>query len=113
MKTVIKAKNFELTPALEGFIEEKFGGLKKFIDTEVVVEVKRETRHHRKGDIFVAGSQISLPGKNIVAEATSEDLFKAIIESRNELKLEIGKHKVKKIEKNRRIQKKLKKEIAK
>ncbi len=114
MKTTIKAKNFELTPTLEGFIEEKFDGLAKFADiTEVIVEVKKETKHHRKGDIFVAGSQIGMPGKQIVAEATSDDLFKAIIESRDELKMEIEKYKVKKIENNRRKQKKLKKEIVK
>ena len=73
---------------------------------EVFVEVEKETKHHRKGEIFLVKTQIFLPGRSIVAEATGEDLFSTIIEARDELKIEIEKYKFKKIDKNRRLQRK-------
>ena len=122
MKIIIKTKKLELTEALQTFIEKKIGTVKKFISilkedipgegktlAEVFVEVGKETKHHKKGDIFKAKINVRLPGKFILAEATSDDLFKAIIESRDELKIEIEKYKLKNIDKNRRLQRKLQK----
>ncbi|MGA2417784.1 MAG: ribosome-associated translation inhibitor RaiA [Candidatus Staskawiczbacteria bacterium] len=122
MKIIIKAKNLELTGEMQNFIEKKFFGLKKFIDilkredeigktlAEVFIEVEKETEHHRKGDIFRVKSRVYLPGREIVSWARTDDLQKAIVKAKDELKLEIEKYKVKKIDKNRRIQKKSKTE---
>ncbi|MCX6722145.1 MAG: ribosome-associated translation inhibitor RaiA [Candidatus Staskawiczbacteria bacterium] len=122
MKIIIKAKNLEQSEALNKFIEEKFFTLKKFIDilkrpdegktlAEVFVEVEKESRHHRKGEIFLVKAQAILPGRSIMAEAKEEDLFKAVIAARDELRMEIEKYKVKKVDKNRREQRKAKTEI--
>lgn len=108
MNIIIKTKNFELTDSLEKFINDKVGKLEKFAKTlgkssmEVFVEVEKETNHHRKGDLFIANLQINLPGKNLTARAHGEDLMKAIIEAKDELEIEIKKHKLKTVELPRR-----------
>jgi len=117
MKIIIKTKKLELTDGLQIFVEKKIGSIKKFINilkqdtpekgktlAEVFVEVEKETKHHRKGDIFKSKITVRLPGKVILAEAHSEDLFKAIVEAKDELKLEIEKYKMKNIDKARRKQ---------
>jgi ribosomal subunit interface protein len=122
MNIIIKTKNLELTDSLQNFIEKKIGSIKKFIYVlkeenpekgktlaEVFVEIEKESRHHRKGDFFRARIMVNLSGKKIVAEAKTDDLFKAIVEAKNELKIEIEKYKLKKIDKNRRLQRKAKK----
>jgi ribosomal subunit interface protein len=119
MKIISKTKNLELTDALSKFIDEKVGSLKKFIDVlkqdipekgktlaEVFVEVEKETEHHRKGQIFNCQLEIRLPGRSLMAKANSDDLYKAIIDAKEELKMEIEKYKFKKIDKNRKLQRK-------
>jgi len=108
MEIIIKTKNLELTPSLQQFVEEKIGSLKKFLDvfkkeeeqgktlSEIFVEVKKDTMHHRKGDVFGAEAKIYLPGKSLIAEATGDNLENAITELKDELQQEIKKYKVKK-----------------
>ena len=121
MKIITKAKNLELTAALQSYIDEKIGSLKKFIYVlkedlpekgkslaEVFVEVEKETTHHTKGEIFSCQLELKLPGKNLVVKSSSDDLYKAIIVSKKELEQGIKKYKVKKVEFSRRIQKKTK-----
>ena len=108
MQIIIKAKNFQLTESLERFINDKIGKLEKFAKTlksdsmDIFVEIEKETNHHRKGDLFIANLQINLPGKNLMAKARGEDLNKAIIEAKDELEIEIKKHKLKTVELPRR-----------
>lgn len=118
MKILIKTKNFALTAEWEKFINEKIGKLEKFAKTlgkssmDVFVEVEKETNHHRKGDLFRANLQINLPGKSLMAKAHGEDLSRAVIEAKDELEIEIKKHKLKTIEGPRRkIRKSAAKEI--
>ncbi|MCX6718052.1 MAG: ribosome-associated translation inhibitor RaiA [Candidatus Staskawiczbacteria bacterium] len=117
MKIIIKTKNLELTDDLQSFIEKKIFSLKKFINilkypdegktlAEIFVEVEKETKHHKKGNIFLVKSRIYLPGREIISQARGEDLFKAIVSAKDELKMEIEKYKFKKIDKNRRQQRK-------
>ena len=124
MKIIIKTKNLEQSSALNDFIEKKFLTLKKFINVlkypdegktlaEVIIEAEKETKHHRKGDIFLVKAMVNLPGRNIMAEAKEEDLFVAVVSAKDELKMEIEKYKVKKIDKTRRLQRKAKEEIEK
>jgi len=126
MKIIIKAKNLELTEGLQTFIDEKIGSVKKFINilkedivegektlAEVFVEVEKETKHHKKGDIFLVKIRVNLPGKSLIAGSKADDIFKAIIDAKDELKMEIEKYKVKNSDKNRREQRKSKNEIIK
>ena len=64
MKIIIKTKNLDQSEALNNFIEKKFETLKKFINVlknpdeiktlaEVFVEVEKESKHHKNGEIFL------------------------------------------------------------
>ena len=106
---------------LENFINKKIGGLKKFLGVfqkhgapvtngrdlfDIFVEVERETKHHKKGDIFKSEAKIYLPGRNLFAKTHGEDLMKIINELSKELEREIRKYKTKVIEFPRRQAKK-------
>lgn len=112
MQINTKAKNLELTEYWEKVVDEKVGKLEKFAKTlakdsfEVFVELSKETNHHKKGDLFVAQASIHLPGKSLVAKARGEDLLKAIGDMKDEMEIEIKKHKTKMIEEPRREAKK-------
>ena len=121
VKIIIKTKNLELTDGLQNFIEKKIGSVKKFIDilkedtpqkgktlAEVFIEVEKETKHHKKGKIFLVKTQVILPGKSLEAWYRADDLFKAVVGAKNELKMEIEKYKFKNIDRNRRQQRKAK-----
>jgi len=123
MKIIIKTKNLELSDSLQKFIEDKIESLEKFVDflkhdgeigktlDEVFVEVEKETKHHKKGQIFGCQLEINLPGKNLVVKSDSDDLYKAIVDAKRDLEQGIKKYKLKKVEKNRRERKKSKTEI--
>jgi ribosomal subunit interface protein len=126
MKIILKTKNLDSTEGLQKFVEKKIGSIKKFINilkqdtpekghtlAEIFVEVEKETEHHKKGKIFLVKTQVILPGKSLEAWYRADDLFKAIVGAKNELKMEIEKYKYKKIDKNRRKERKLKGEIEK
>ena len=93
----IRMKNLELTQSLQNWIDEKIGGLDKFAEfTEIFVDVERETKHHRKGDVYCAKTEIFLPGKKIMAEARGDDILNVIVELKDRLQQEIKKYKAKK-----------------
>jgi len=108
MRIIIKARKLELTEPLRAFAERKFYGLKKFIDilkredeigktlAEVFIELEKETRHHKGGEIFVVRCRIQLPGRVLAVKAKTDDLAKSIIAAKEEMKIEIKKYKFKK-----------------
>ena len=122
MKIIIKTKNIEFTKALQDFVEEKIGSLRKFILTlkeepiygktlaEAIIEVEKETEHHKKGKIFKAMAKISLKGRNLIAQARSEDIKSAIVKLKDELQQEIKKYKLNKKDVRIRKQRKMKEE---
>jgi len=118
MKIIIKRKNIDQSDALDKFIEEKLSGLQKFISilreegnigkslADVIVEIEKTTKHHRKGEIFEVKGIINLPGKILLTSVESDDLFKAVIEVKDNLQVEIKQYKMKKIDRDRRKQRK-------
>ena len=100
---IITKKSLDVTPPLEVYIEEKLMPLAKFVDHfekdgEIVVrlEVSRTSQHHKKGDeVFMACADMELPGKVLRAEATADDIRKAIDDVRGMLHMEIEKYKTK------------------
>ena len=124
MKIIIKTKNLDMTDGLQTFVEKKISSIEKFINilqqdapekgktlAEIFVEVEKETEHHKKGKVFLVKTQVILPGKSIEAWYRADDLFKAVVGAKNELKMEIEKYKFKKIDKNRRKQRKAKDKV--
>ena len=120
MNLIIKTKNLELTDWLKKVVYNKIGGLKKFLKKfkkgqdvlfDTFVEVEKESKHHKKGDIFVTEVKIVLPHRDLVARAHGEDLVKTITDVKKELEMEIQKYKFKEIELPRRKYRKKKRDL--
>ncbi len=102
MKINIEAKNLDLNAPLKEYINEKIGGISKFLsgiekksNEEAIawVEVARTTRHHHKGDVFYAECDLKLPHGSIRAEDENYDIRVAIDNVRDKLRGEIEKYK--------------------
>lgn len=97
MKLTLKWTNLKPIESIEVFVEEKIGGLAKFIQpfdatglAEAWVEVGRTTKHHKTGEfVYRAEADIRLPGKILRAEATHKDLRQAIVHVKDELQQQI------------------------
>ncbi|MEK7663894.1 MAG: ribosome-associated translation inhibitor RaiA [Patescibacteria group bacterium] len=116
MNIIIKTKNLELTDSLENLINKKMVSLKKLVknlqeSSELLFEVEKETKHHRKGDIFKSEAMINLPGTNLVARSHGENLGRVITKVKSEMEREIRKYKSKTVELPRRKYRKTKREI--
>ncbi len=102
MKIIIKATNTKLSPSINQYIEEKVGGLRKFlkkIDPETIearVEVGRITRGQQQGNIFRAEVNLDIDGHFIRAEQTGESLYAAIDLVKDDLYREVRRYKDKK-----------------
>lgn len=99
MKINIQAPNLELTPAFTEYIEDKIGGLEKFLKTfgsESIlaeVDVERSTRHHRHGRVYHVDVNLKIPGRVIRAASDDEDIRTAVDIVKEKLKREISKFK--------------------
>ena len=113
MKIDLKTKNFEITPSIKIYLEQKLNSLDKFLpkDESVFadVELAKTTEHHKKGDIFMAEINLTVPGRLIRAVAEEWDLHVAIDAVKEELQREITMNKEKNISLYRRSARLLKK----
>ena len=98
MRIQVKATGFELTPALNQFIEEKFRGLEKFLsdwdeNNSVIlrIEVSKNTKHHNKGMVWYAEANLNLPQKVLRVEELSEEMHAAIDKLKDRLKTDLLK----------------------
>jgi len=99
MKIIIKATNIKLSPSINEYVNEKIGGLDKFLKkfdpelTEARVEVGKITQGQRQGDIFRAEVNLRIDGHLIRVENTEESLLAAIDLVKDELQREIREYK--------------------
>ncbi len=98
MRLQIKAKGFELTPSLQQFVEEKMGGLGKYVSRWdendallMTVEVAKTTNHHNKGEVFYAEANLDIPKHLLRVEETAEDMHAAIDVLKDRMKNELLK----------------------
>ena len=105
MKIDIKATNLEITPALAEFIDEKIRSLDKFVRggakggdgeqgtylVEAFVEVARDTKHHKHGEVFKAEVNLKIGGRVLRAERSEWDVRAGIDGVREELKIILEK----------------------
>lgn len=102
MNIKIRSKNFELTPAIEEYINRKLSPLEKFLGgSENIlceVEIGKTTEHHKSGDIF--RTEVNLTEGNearqFYAVAEKSDLYASIDEVRDQAEREIVSNKTKK-----------------
>ena len=99
MKIILSGKNIKLDEALKVFVEDRIGGLEKFLGrgpVEARVEIGLPSKHHRSGRIYYAEVNLKIGGKLLRATCQHEDLRNAIVDVKNELQLQIKKFKNKK-----------------
>lgn len=95
MNITIYHKNFELSPNIREYIEEKFSVLEKY-QMDILnfhVELNHHT-HHQKGNIFTVDVHISLPGKQkLYIQENQGDLYTAIDLLQTRIARQLVKHK--------------------
>jgi ribosomal subunit interface protein len=99
MKIILSGKNMKLDEPLKVFVDDKIGGLAKYIAGDAVearVEIGLPSKHHRSGQIYYAEVNLKVGGKLLRATAENEDMRTAIVEVRNELHAQLKKFKDKK-----------------
>lgn len=109
MRVIIKSKNLELTEAIKVWIEKRIKSLEHYLKgfeeisdfrkqkIELEIEVGKESRHHRKGEVFFAEFNLVLPGGNLRAKKIGDDLRAVIDEAKEDLERSIRKYKNRKI----------------
>ena len=101
MNIIIKGTNLELHNDLKEYVNEKIGGLKKFIENDNIdtnsviarVELAKTTQHHQHGDIYKAEVNLQFPGKMIRSVDESDDIYKSIDKVKDELREMINSYK--------------------
>jgi ribosomal subunit interface protein len=98
MNVKIKGTNVELTSYLTKLIEQKVKSIEKLLpsnpDLIIEIELEKTTKHHQKGDLFRAEVQVEVPGgKMLRAVSIKEDFRSALTEVKDELQIQIKKHK--------------------
>ncbi len=108
MKINITTKHITLDEPLRVFIEQKIGGLEKFIQKGPVlasVEIGMPSKHHKSGPVFYAEVNLKIGGALLRGEETHKDLRTAIDQVRDELHIQIQKLKEKKKDSLRKAKK--------
>ncbi|HYU64983.1 MAG TPA: ribosome-associated translation inhibitor RaiA [Candidatus Paceibacterota bacterium] len=109
MKLDIFAKNIELDNPLRVFVEQKMMDLERLLgqdNSEIMarVEIGRPSKHHKSGPVFYAEANLTVGGKFLRGQAEHVDLRAAIVEVKEELRIQINKLKEKrKAQKRTRI----------
>ena len=98
MQVDIYAKNLELNAPLRAFIEEKMNDVEHLLgrvgEVHAKVEVGVPSHHHTKGPIFYAEVNLTIAGSHLLrAQATNYDLHAAVVDVKDELKVQIKKFK--------------------
>lgn len=107
MHYTLKATKIELTEDITAYIEKKILTLDKLIAhfgfaVTVSIEVERTTRHHRKGNVFRVEARVAVPHKTMRAEAVGQTVFEAIDTVKDEIALELERHKEKEVDLKKR-----------
>jgi putative sigma-54 modulation protein len=100
MKINLKARNLEITPAINDYVEKRLCHAEKFIGREadsavLEVEIEKTSNHHKEGEIFAVEVKTHLSHRDVYAKSEREDLYQAIDAVENDLVriLEEGKAK--------------------
>ncbi|HNZ83788.1 MAG TPA: ribosome-associated translation inhibitor RaiA [Candidatus Pacearchaeota archaeon] len=108
MKIIIKATNFDLTPSIEGAVQEKLGALEKFIPKgtepiEMRVEVGLPSFKHQSGEIFRTEANLRIHADILRTEAYGEDLFASINQVKDNMQRLIERYKGKHPDRTKKV----------
>ncbi len=97
---IITKTDIELTPSLASYLEKKFSQLDKFVvavaktnPSELKIEIKRTTKHHRKGDVYHVVAAFRAAKVSLRADAEADDVLAAIDAAKDTLRKEIENYK--------------------
>lgn len=99
MQIQIKATKIKLTPEIKDYIQKKMDMTEKYLGNFTVTsarfEVEMTTQRHKKGEIYRAEANLSVPGELLRVEKTEKEIFKAIDKVKDHLEIMIKKYKEK------------------
>lgn len=105
MQIDIHPQNVELNVPLRAFIEEKMGDLEHLLgDAGQVltrVEVGIPSNHHQSGQIYYCEVNVKIGGQLLRGQAENYDLHSAIVDVKDEMKVQIKRFKEKLQDKSR------------
>lgn len=98
----IKSKNFEMTPEIEEYINNKVSSVEKFLqvnhEENVLVEFEVEqSTHHKKGEVYRAEMNLSIRGNLFRGDSENYDVKTAIDNVRDQIEKQIRRSKKKHI----------------
>lgn len=95
MKFSIKLTQITLSDNVQKNIESKLSGLDKYFAgiLDARVEIEKVTDHHRKGDIYRAELNVSVPGNMLRAESVQDTIPAAIVDVKKKMEIILKKHK--------------------
>ena len=97
MQIDIHAKGLELNAPLRAFIEEKTADLEHLLgdlgEVHIRWEVGLPSHHHQSGPVFYAEANLAIGAHLLRAEANNHDMHSAIVDVKDELKMQIKKFK--------------------
>jgi len=93
VKINIRAVHFDLTDEVRDYAAEKIGKLDDYYKNIIKAEVAIENHESEAKDRYhyITKVQISVPGKNLFAEATGADEFASIDNAEGKLKVQVEK----------------------
>lgn len=101
MNITLQGKNLELTDKIRGFVDDKMDDcFRAFGDmnldaVQVAIELEHTTRsrllERDKEQRYRAEVNVSVPGRILRAEASADDVYKAVVEMKHTLTREIRK----------------------
>lgn len=100
MSFQIKYTNIDSTKAIEKYVQQKVGVLKKMArrDSDIQdirVEIGKTSNHHKHGPHFFTKVEATVQGRLFVAEEKSENLYASVDAVREEILREVRKDKEK------------------
>lgn len=98
MQITIRGHHLTITPAIEENIKMKFSQMTKHLDQVNSMQIKLakdhqiDRRSHKGSSNHIAEAIIRLPGIELFAQATADDMYTSINKLTEKLKRQLAKH---------------------
>ena len=97
METRIKTTDYQLVPEAEAYLQDRLAMIEKLLDssdtaTRIDVELGRSTGH-KSGDVYFAEINLLVDGNSMRATVHAENINAAIDEAKDEILIQLRKHK--------------------
>ena len=99
MHITVRGHHLTITPAIEETIKAQFTKITKHLDTVCSIQIKLQKDHrltsrgHEGQDNHNAEVILRLPGKELFAQASADDMYQAITQLSEKLRKQIERHK--------------------